>query len=62
MYCLLVFLCSYHLVCALGAGLQEGEVVERVHQPKSWHQVSHLDPLCMIVTVKYTAKRYGKYV
>lgn len=30
----------YFLVCTLGAGLPEGEVVQRVHQQENWHQVS----------------------
>lgn len=37
-------------VCTSGAGLQEREVVQRVHQQKSWHKVSCLDWLLEIET------------
>lgn len=42
----------FFLVCTLGAGLQEGEVVQWVHQPTSWHQVSNLDLLYVIVNAQ----------
>ena len=48
--CLLT-LCYCFLVCTSGAGVQDGEVVQRVHQQQSWHQVSYLDVLSIILEI-----------